>query len=304
MTAVFVGLTTLDVIHRVTAVPDANQKIVSGQTLLAAGGPAANAAIAHVHCGGRARLVTALPAHALSEVILADLADCGVDVVVADATGVGAPTTATILVTESTGERAVISPTGPASAVRDTPADLDPASAVDGATALMLDGYHPHLAVPLARAARAAGVPVIMDGGSYKPHTPTLLEWVDVAVVSADFAPPGVAPTPDAVLAYLLGYGVAMAAVSRGERPLVYRTTDGGGEVPVEPVEVVDTLGAGDVLHGALTYRIATLGLDPGRFAADLAWASRVAAVSVCSFGTRAWLEQPLPASSASSPPT
>ena len=41
---VFVGLATLDVIHRVAKAPAVNEKITSAAQFVAAGGPAANAA--------------------------------------------------------------------------------------------------------------------------------------------------------------------------------------------------------------------------------------------------------------------
>jgi sugar/nucleoside kinase (ribokinase family) len=57
----------------------------------------------------------------------------------------------------------------------------------------------------------------------------------------------------------------------------------------------VDTLGAGDFFHGALAFRIASMGLDDARFADDLAYAARVAGESLASFGTRAWLAGRIP---------
>ena len=49
---VFVGLTVLDVVHRVTALPGRNEKITALSQFLAAGGPAANAAVIFAALGG------------------------------------------------------------------------------------------------------------------------------------------------------------------------------------------------------------------------------------------------------------
>ena len=57
---VFVGLATLDVIHRIAKAPAVNQKITSTAQFVAAGGPAANAAVTFAALGGDAILVTAL----------------------------------------------------------------------------------------------------------------------------------------------------------------------------------------------------------------------------------------------------
>ncbi|WP_062079136.1 PfkB family carbohydrate kinase [Demequina globuliformis] len=288
------GLTTVDVAHLVDHVPSSNVKVASQDFFLAAGGPATNGAVAAAACGSRARLVTALPSHPLSDLIRADLADCGVDLHVADGSPTGPPLTAAIMVTRATGERAVVSPTTAAVDVPHTPDNFDASALVHGATAVLIDGYHRHLAVPIAQAAREAGIPVVLDAGSHKPYTDDLLAVTDVAVVSDDFTFPG-GGSPEATLAALVERGVKAAVVTRGGGPMLVQVGTHVTEVPVAPVEVVDTLGAGDVLHGALAHRLAAWGLDLDRLPADLEWASRVVAVSLRTFGTRAWLNEALP---------
>ncbi|NYI40925.1 PfkB family carbohydrate kinase [Demequina lutea] len=294
--AVFAGLATLDIVQLVERLPHPDEKVAALDFLVAAGGPAANAAVAFAHCGGEALLVTALPAHTMSPLIEQDLNTHGVDVSVAAAYD-GAPITASIMVTRATGERAVVSPTGTATNANPGPTalpDLDGVGASQvGASqvgAVMLDGYFRAIGLPLASAARERGIPVILDAGSHKHYTDEVVAAVDVAVVSQDFAPPGTDGAPGAVFTYLRGLGVTHAAITRGGREILYVTPSGTGSVPVGRVEVVDTLGAGDFFHGALTYRIASLGLDDARFAEDLAYAARVAGESLGSFGTRAWL--------------
>src|SRR6201991_3371515 len=78
---VFVGLATLDVIHRITKAPAANQKITSASQFVAAGGPAANAAVTFAALGGCAVLVTALGDDPVADLIRADLAAYRVDVI-------------------------------------------------------------------------------------------------------------------------------------------------------------------------------------------------------------------------------
>lgn len=70
--------------------------------------------------------------------------------------------------------------------LREPPADL-----LEDATTLLVDGHHLRVAQVLARAARARGIPVLLDGGSWKPGLDRLLAHVDHAVLSADFALPG-----------------------------------------------------------------------------------------------------------------
>lgn len=289
--AVFAGLATLDIVQLVERLPHSDEKVAALDFLVAAGGPAANAAVAFARCGGEAVLITALPTHAMTSMIVADLNAHGVEVSVA-ASYEGAPITASIMVTQATGERAVVSPTGTATNANPSPTTLPDLTGIgaDSVGAVMLDGYFRAIGLPLARAARVRGIPVILDAGSHKHYTDEVVAAVDVAVVSDAFAPPGTDGNADAVFAYLRGLGVTHAAITRGAGEVLFVTPSGAGSVPVGHVDIVDTLGAGDFFHGALTHRIASLGLDDGRFADDLGYAARVAGESLGSFGTRAWL--------------
>lgn len=285
----FVGLATLDVVQLIDAMPAADQKIRGIDDQLAAGGPATNAAVAFAEEHARASLVTRAPDGPEWDLMRGDLAACGVDVHRAPPQPGRRVTVASILVTAATGERAVVSTGDRSHAVEPPPpADLD---AIDVAAydVVLIDGHEADLAEALARRARAAGVPVVLDGGSWKPTTPTLLPHVDAAIVSSAFAPDGMT-SPSAVLDFLLDAGVFYAAVTRGGEPVLHRTRESAGEVVPPRVDVVDTLGAGDFFHGAFAAHVARHGLTRETFEAALAHGSDVASRSVRHFGTRAWL--------------
>jgi len=283
----FAGLATWDVVHLVSRLPAADQKVAALSFFTAAGGPAANAAVACAHLGSSPTLVTALPDHPVSDLIAADLAECGVSLKAA-ARYEGAPITASILVTAATGERAIVSPT---SAATDLELEGDYSLDTHNTLCVLVDGYFRSLSVPIARDARERGIPVILDAGSYRSYTDEVLANVDVAVPSAAFHPPGTDGNPESVFAYLRARGVMWSAITRGAHSILYMCPGGSGEVRVPPVAgVVDTLGAGDFFHGALAHRIATMGLSADRFPEDLAFAAQVVAGSLTSFGTRAWL--------------
>lgn len=55
-------------------------------------------------------------------------------------------------------------------------------------------------------------------------------------------------------------------------------------------VKVADTVGAGDVLHGALARHLAGSRPTPESFAGALRAATAVASRACASFGTRAWM--------------
>lgn len=290
------GVAVLDVQQTVDRLPGPDEKLVANDLLVAAGGPAANAAVTAAALGVGARLVTRIGASPLGTLISADLAAHGVEVV--DRAGPrDRPAVSTVLVTRGTGQRAVVS----VNATQHRSTTPDGASRatgwastlVDGIDAVLVDGHHLDLALPLAGAARAAGIPVVLDGGSWKPGLERLLDLVDIAVISAALKVPadlirGAGHEGDDVLATVRALGPPVVARSRGPLPIDVLTGAGRVEIPVRQVEVVDTLGAGDVLHGALVAWLAVHGtsdLDGG-----LAWAAHVAADSCTAAGARGWL--------------
>ncbi|ROS27947.1 PfkB family carbohydrate kinase [Cellulomonas sp. PhB150] len=274
MRLVCCGLATLDVVQVVDAVPGSNAKVVARSLSVTFGGPAANAAAAAVALGVPARLVTALGRSPLSTLVRSGLEAAGVEVVdLLD--GPGSPAVSTVLVTASTGERAVVSVN--ATGV----SGLGPAAPwVADATAVLVDGHHLGAAVELAS---AASVPVLLDGGSWKPGLGSLLRFVDHAVLSADFRLPE--PVAD-LAAAVAALGPSSVAISAGAGAI--RLVTGGVESWIEvPVvdDVVDTLGAGDVLHGAIGAALAR-GED---IATALAAGALVASESVRHQGALGW---------------
>ncbi len=111
-----------------------------------------------------------------------------------------------------------------------------------------------------------------------------LLPHIDIAICSDDFVPPDGAET----LTFLQSAGVARAAVSRGSRAIQYMDHQRQGSIPVAPIKAVDTLGAGDVLHGAFCKFIVE---SPGSFIQCLTQAAVVASLSCRHFGTREWMD-------------
>ncbi len=290
------GVAVLDVQQTVERLPGPDEKLVADSLLVASGGPAANAAVTAAALGVDARLLTRIGSSPLGRLISADLVAHCVDVV--DHAGeFDQPAASTVLVTRGTGQRAVVS----VNASRRGSASLEGGSLVadwapglvDGIDAVLVDGHHLDLALPLAAAAHAAEIPVLLDGGSWKSGLERLLALVDIAVISAVLQVPadlgGSARRPaDDVLAAVSALGPPVVARSRGPLPIDVLTSAGRAEVPVPHVDVTDTLGAGDVLHGALLAWLAVRGT--GDLLGGLAWAARIAADSCTAAGARGWL--------------
>lgn len=269
-----VGLATLDVIQFVAAVPAANQKLDAEASWLAAGGPAANAAIAFAALGGRATLWTALGTGPAADLVRADLAGAGVRVVDAAPSGFGlAPSS--VLVQAGTGERAVVSGSGH----RPDQLRVDSFEA-DASQVVLLDGHHPPLALAAARAARAVGTPVVLDAGSAKPVFADLLPLADDVICSADYRDPHGRTAAD-----LLALGPGLVATSHGGDALEWLSATGAGRVRPPRVAVRDTLGAGDVLHGAHAYARAAGADGP----TALEFGVRAASLRVQHLGPFAW---------------
>jgi sugar/nucleoside kinase (ribokinase family) len=107
----FVGLVTLDVIQRVERVPGPNEKITAISADVAAGGPAANAAVTFAALGGSATLVTVLGAGPVRVVVADDLSRHHVGVVDAAAPDHSGPAVSAVSVVVGTGDRSVVSRT-------------------------------------------------------------------------------------------------------------------------------------------------------------------------------------------------
>ena len=284
--AVFVGLSTIDIVYSVDVFPAANTKVAARSQSVYAGGPATNAAIACAHLGGQTTLVTAVGRHPLAGLIREDLQRYAVRLIDLNPDFDGVPAISSVSV-DKAGNRNVIS----AHAIRipTLRAKVDE-EVCRQARILMVDGHYMEVCQGWAAvAARSCGTPVVLDGGSWKDGTDQLLKNVNTVICSADFMPPGCATRND-VLQFLMSSGVANIAVTNGSEPIAALAGETLAEIPVPQVEVIDTMGAGDILHGAFCY-YATMGHG---FLDALTKAARVASESCRYAGTREWMKHPL----------
>ncbi|HIK16338.1 MAG TPA: sugar kinase [Leptolyngbyaceae cyanobacterium M33_DOE_097] len=274
----FVGLTTLDFVYLANQTLGANQKQVATDYTVAAGGPATNAAIAFRSLGGAATVVSVVGQHPITQLIRADLQAWQVDLWDLLPHHQASPPVSSIVVTATTGERAVISIN--ASKVQ-VEADAVSAEVLNEVDVVLIDGHQMAIGAAIARLAKARSIPVVVDGGSWKPGFETVLQQADYVIGSANFHPPGCA-TQEAAISYLKQLGVPFIAMTNGSAPIVYHSAAGSGQLSVPTTKVVDTLGAGDIFHGAFCYFILQ-----HSFVDSLAGAAKVAARSCESFGTR-----------------
>jgi sugar/nucleoside kinase (ribokinase family) len=277
----FVGLVTLDLIYLAESPPENNQKIVATDYTVAAGGPATNAAVTFSHLGSQATVLGIVGSHPMTQLIRGDLASYKVRITDLDPTTQNPPPVSSIIVTQATGERAVIS----INAVK-TQATSQSISAeiLENVDIVLIDGHQMAVGKAIAQMAKTKNIPVAIDGGSWKPGFDQLMPFVDYAICSANFHPPN-CNTEEEVFAYLSRMNIPHIAMTQGENPIQYLTKGQAGFLNVPKTQAVDTLGAGDIFHGAFCHYILQ-----ESFTTALEQASRIASFACQFFGTRHWM--------------
>jgi len=281
----FVGLATVDLTYSVEEIPRRNQKIsVPGQHI-AAGGPATNAAVTFAFLGGRAALVTAVGSHLLGTVIRTDLEKFDVALHDIARRRQEPPPVSSIMILNGTGDRTVISAN--AAVFSPISAEFNPRW-LSGVQILQVDGHYMPLCISAAQLAHERAIPVVLDSGSWKEGMSGLLRFVDIAICSDDYRPPGCRNVEE-VLEFFAARGIRRVAITRGGGPIRYVDHDESGTITVEKIRPVDTLGAGDIFHGAFCYYAGRPGYS---FRDALGVAARAATFSCRYPGTRLWMEK------------
>jgi sugar/nucleoside kinase (ribokinase family) len=189
---------------------------------------------------------------------------------------------AVILVEEGTGERTILWDRDPR--IRVSQEDL-PLDDIRLARALLLDGHDVPPAIAAARAARAEGVPVVLDAEKVQEGTEELLSLCDHVVAAGHF--PGLlfpgTRAEDGAREILRRYGSRSSTVTLGARGAY--GCDGREEIfsPSIRVEALDTTGAGDIFHAGFLYAL----LEGLPFREILAFANAAAGLSCRGMGGR-----------------
>lgn len=245
----FAGLNTIDIQFLVARFPEANTKARAIYGDIFTGGPATNAAIACAYLGSKVDLLTPIGEHVFSEFIVADIKQFGIRILDPIEGFKGNPTLSGIITSQKNGDRTLIyyHPADDHAFISSVNLDIIVYKLV------LFDGFFPELSIPVAEKCRQHGITTILDGGSWKRKTDELLDYVDVVICSSDFKVPGKKST-DSVFSYFQERGITYAAITRGEKSILYTQKNSVGETNIDQVEVVDTLGAGDIFHGAFCH--------------------------------------------------
>jgi sugar/nucleoside kinase (ribokinase family) len=295
----FIGRSTLDALYRLDRLPAEDTKVFARDFHAVSGGPALNSAITHTLLGGEAMLVSAVGGGPWAAVVRAELARHRIALLdLAAGTDYETPL-CTVLLNTATGSRSVVNP--PISDVslpllagtwqQALPADWAPLPPV-----ILADGFHLDLALPFLADCKAAGSAICLDGGSWKAGTVEVAPLLTAAICSERFAVPGEAATPEALFAWFAAQGVPHIALTRGARSILGWERGGWDrgrrfEIEVAEIDAADTLGAGDVLHGAFAHFFSS----GDGFEGALRHASEIATLSCKSLGTQAWAAEGWP---------
>jgi len=296
---VCVGLAVVDLVAHIDAPLRAGVKQFASSFTTVFGGPATTAAAAAARLGVDAVLVAPVgdDEHAadLRAALVAERVDADALVV---RPGVASATS--LVVVSGDGERTIINATSPELLVAPSEAQAQAIRAlVAGAQAVLVDVRWPAAARIALEAARAARVPALLDldrtTAEHRDDVRGLAALASHVVASQDAladvldgAPGGAASGAvsdedhdvDAALDALATLARdGMVGITRGAHGMRWRSVDGRGpeaqgaqvrraEVPAFRVEVVETLGAGDVWHGAFAAALAR-GLEVDDAATD-----------------------------------
>ena len=241
-----VGMTVADFVFRVRAIPSRAEKYRAQSLETVVGGPAANAAIAVARLGGRAVLVTRLGEDAIADTVRAGL----------EAEGVAcrirrrgrSPVSAAAI--DAGGERQVVN--FPGEALVEAPGTLDDTAA----SAVLVDAHWTEAALAALAVARSRGVPSVVDAEA--PAAESVLEAASHVAFSRSglSAFTGIDDKEAALLAAARTVDT-WVCVTDGAAGVSFVDENRVKTVSSFPVHAVDTLGAGDVWHGAFTLRLA-----------------------------------------------
>jgi len=245
-----VGSATLDTIAVVDYYPSEDSRVEAWQLVTAGGGPAATAAVTLARLGVPVGFCGVAADDAAGRRVRDELADEGVDVswlrLDGERTGASA-----IVVSRASGARTILA----GAVVSPDPAVIP----LDAAHWMHVDqvGYGPVRAAT-ARSGGGGRAPLLsVDGGNVIPelvldgvalYAPTLSALRSRAAASGIDR----GASDDDAVASAHREGADLVVATDGERGALFSGGGHRGSVPAHVSEIVSTLGAGDVFHGAL----------------------------------------------------
>ena len=123
----------------------------------------------------------------MSKQITIDLEQHNVQIIDLNPEKSASPPLSSIIVTQNTGERAVISLNGTRCQGK---LEQIPLNILNDIDLILIDGHQMQVSQEIVKQANLLSIPVVLDGGSWKEGFEQVLPYVDYAICSANFLPP------------------------------------------------------------------------------------------------------------------
>ncbi|GGI32861.1 sugar kinase [Bradyrhizobium guangdongense] len=252
-----VGMPVRDLTFRVEVVPARGSKANATHMTEICGGNALNAAIAIARLGGRVAFAGPMgdARETSSDFILDQMATEGIDTAhIVRIPRAATPVSAIII--DASGERTLTIYRDPALW---TVKLADAAELLADCQAVLVESRCGAFCNDICTEAHRRGIPVIVGVDRAMALTDVLLKAASHLLFASEQAQETAGVAGDAeALKRLAKLTPAFLAATRGPRGTIWLNETGTlEETPAFPVEAVDTLGAGDVFHGAFTLRLA-----------------------------------------------
>ena len=243
MDALFIGHAYIDLTMLADRLPHGDQKTLARDYAVSFGGNAVTAGFACAKLGHPVGLLTTLAPDWLGHMFMDMAHSYGVNVHPRRVAR-----SSLSFVWPNDGKRAILR------ARDDDYLQAFPRLDISQAQLLHLDGHMADAALHYAKAARARGALVSLDGGALRPCIEELMGYVDVAIVAEKLCEQMSMSELD-MLGWLKSKGCRIGGVTTGEKGMLWY--DESGEISQMPslavphALIIDTSGAGDVFHGA-----------------------------------------------------
>jgi len=251
MTAVLVvGVAVVDFIFTVESFPSTADKFRAEGAEVVGGGCAANAAVAISRLGGRAQLGARVGDDLIGDLIISGLDAEGVETDLIHRAS-GARSSFSSVYVDRKGERQIVNYRG--DGLGDHAAWMEGPSRVDAVLADTRWTSGAHKALDIAR---EQGIPAIVDAEA--PMDAAIVERASHSAFSVQgLQSLTTATTPAEALEEIRPSLGGWGCVTDGENGVFYTGPNGIEHIPAFTVDVVDTLAAGDIWHGAFALQLA-----------------------------------------------
>jgi sulfofructose kinase len=246
-----VGLNATDTLIPLPQYPARGSKVAFRDAYVLPGGQVATAIAACQQWGLRTRYVGKVGDDHAARLHREEFARLGVEAHLL--TAKGCKSQQAFIIVDDTGERTVLWKRDPRLTLR--PEELQREWIVE-ARALHVDGHDTAAAAVAAGWARAAGVPVIADLDELYPGVEALLQNLDYFVASRDIPGriTGQADLRKSLPVVHQRYGFRLTAATLGEEGVLAWDGTSFHYAAAYCIEVVDTIGAGDIFHAGFIY--------------------------------------------------